>query len=159
VNDQDGRPGQCGYALAALDPETGTVYLSGRAYPSRRALWAALEELTRTRRGLTLLYPASFAQHVAQLRGVVTVKVGSAEQRAGYGPTLAAIADDRLRHDNNPELTRQILTATPVTVPDVGTTLSARRSPGPIYLARAAVWAVGHELRPEKRGKPLVVSA
>ena len=41
-----------------------------------------------------------------------------------------------------------MLTATPATVPDVGTTLSTRRSPGPIfYLARAAVWAIGAELR------------
>jgi hypothetical protein len=159
VNDQDGRPGSCGYTLAVLDTEKSEVLLSGRAYPSRRALWAALEELAAARRGMTLLYPASFAQHVAQLRGIEAVKVGSAEQRAGYGPTLAAIADERLRHDDDAELTRQILTATPVTVPDVGTTLSAKRSPGPIYLARAAVWAVGHELRPERRPKPMVVSA
>jgi hypothetical protein len=156
VNDQDGRPGQCGYVLAAADGET--VYLSGRAFPSRRALWAELEQLTRTRRGLTLLYPGSFEKHVAQLRGVTAVKVGTAEQRAGYGPTLGAICDGRLKHDGNEELTRQILTATPVTVPDVGTTLSARRSPGPIYLARAAVWAIGAELRPERRPRALVVS-
>jgi len=50
-----------------------------------------------------------------------------------------------------------MLTATPVTIPDAGTTLSAKRSPGPIYLARAAVWAVGSELRPEQRSKPRVV--
>jgi hypothetical protein len=50
-----------------------------------------------------------------------------------------------------------MLTATPVTVPDVGTTLSTKRSPGPIYLARAAVWAIGFELRPDRRSKPLVV--
>ena len=52
-----------------------------------------------------------------------------------------------------------MLTATPVTIPDVGTTLSARRSPGPIFLARAAVWAIGYELRPGRKGKPLTVAA
>jgi len=157
VNDQDGRPGACGYVLAVRDGDR--VLVSGRAYPSRRALWAALEELTRGRRNVTLLYPPSFAQHVAQLRGVTAVKVGTAEQRAGYGPTLGAIVDGRLAHDGDAELTRQMLTATPVTVPDVGTTLSARRSPGPIFLARAAVWAVGAELRPETRPRLLVASA
>ena len=156
INDQDGRPGQCGYVTAVLDGDR--VLVQGRAFPSRRALWTALEQLGRERRGAELLYPASFQQHVARLPGFKPVKVGSAEQRAGYGPTLGAIVDGRLAHDGDEELTRQILTATPVTVPDVGTTLSARRSPGPIYLARAAVWAVGSELRPERRRRALIVA-
>jgi hypothetical protein len=121
-------------------------------------LWAALEELTARRRGIDLLYPASFEQHVANLRSTRPTRVGTAEQRAGYGPTLAAIVDGRLAHDGDEELTRQILSATPVTIPDSGTTLSARRSPGPIFLARAAVWAVGAELRPERRPRARVLS-
>jgi len=157
INDRDGQPGACGYVLAVAEDDR--VAVTGRAFASRRALWAALDELTRSRRGLELLYPASFERHVAALRGVSTTKVGTAEQRAGYGPTLAAVVDGRLRHDGGEELTRQMLTATPVTVPDVGTTLSARRSPGPIFLARAAVWAVGAELRPNRKAKPLIVAA
>jgi hypothetical protein len=51
-----------------------------------------------------------------------------------------------------------MLTATPVTVPDVGTTLSTRRSPGPIFLARAAVWAIGAELRPVQKPRARVLS-
>jgi hypothetical protein len=158
VNDRDGQPGACGYVLAIAD-DAGDVVVSGRAFPTRRALWAELELLAARRRGLVLLHPASFERHVASLRGVTTQKVGTAEQRAGYGPTLAAVVDGRLRHDGDPELTRQMLTATPVTIPDVGTTLSARRSPGPIFLARAAVWAIGAELRPDRRRKPLIVHA
>jgi hypothetical protein len=138
--------------------EGDRVLVSGRSFPTRRALWSALDELARRRRGADLLYPASFEKHVAALRGLHAVKVGTAEQRAGNGPTLAAVVDGRLRHDGDDELTRQMLTATPVTVPDVGTTLSARRSPGPIYLARAAVWAVGAELRPERRPRAMVVA-
>ena len=157
INDRDGAPGACGYVLAVLDG-AGDVLVVGRDFASRRALWAELEELVARRRGLALLFPASFAEHVAKLRGVETIKVGTAEQRAGYGPTLGAIADGRLRHDAGEALTRQILTATPVTVPDVGTTLSAKRSPGPIYLARAAVWAIGFELRPERRRRAMIVS-
>jgi hypothetical protein len=156
INDQDGRPGSCGYVLAVADGER--VLVSGRAFASRRALWAALELLGRERRGAELLYPASFERHVARLPGFRASKVGTLEQRAGYGPTLGAVIDGRLRHDGDPELTRQMLTATPVTVPDVGTSLSARRSPGPIYLARAAVWAVGAELRPERRPRALVIA-
>jgi hypothetical protein len=155
INDQDGSPGACGYVLAVAAADR--VDVVGRAFPTRRAMWAELEQLTRSRRGLTLLYPASFAEHVAKLSVQTATKVGTAEQRAGYGPTLAALADGRLRHDDDAELSRQILTATPVTVPDVGTTLSTKRSPGPIYLARAAVWAIGHELRPDRRRRPLVV--
>ena len=155
INDEDGQPGACGYVLALLEGER--VKVSGRAFQSRRALWAALEELTRTRRGLLLLYPSSFEKHVAKLRGVEAVKVGTAEQRAGYGPTLSAVIDGRLSHDGDEQLTRQILTATPVTIPDQGTTLSSRASPGPIYLARCCVWAVGAELRPDRHSKPLIV--
>jgi hypothetical protein len=155
INDQDGRPGSCGYVLAVADGDR--VLVSGRAFPTRRALWAELEELAKRRRGALLLYPASFEKHVARLPGFKATKVGTAEQRAGYGPTLGAIVDGRLRHDDGDELTRQILTATPVTVPDVGTSLSTRRSPGPVYLARAAVWAIGAELRPEQRPRPMVV--
>ena len=155
INDEDGRPGACGYVLAiAVDDR---VVVRGRSFSSRRALWSELEELARTRRGAALLYPASFEKHVAQLR-LRASKVGTLEQRAGYGPTLAAIVDGRLAHDGGEELTRQMLTATPVTIPDVGTTLSTRRSPGPIYLARAAVWAIGAELRPEQRPRSMIVS-
>jgi hypothetical protein len=156
INDEDGKPGSCGYVLAVADGDR--VLVSGRAFPSRRALWAALEELGRRRRGARLLHPASFERHVAQLPGFGLTKVGTAEQRAGYGPTLGAVIDGRLRHDGDDELTRQMLTATPITIPDVGTSLSARRSPGPIYLARAAVWAVGAELQPERLPRPSVVS-
>jgi len=43
-------------------------------------------------------------------------------------------------------------------VADRGSTLSSRASTGPIYLARALVWAVGHELRPNLAPRPLVVA-
>ena len=146
-----GRPSGRPAATSSPSLDGERVLVSGRAFPSRRALWAALEQLARERRGAELLYPASFEQHVARLPGFPPVKVGTAEQRAGYGPDARRRLDGRLRHDGDDELTRQMLTATPVTIPDVGTTLSARRSPGPIYLARAAVWAIGAELRPEQR--------
>jgi len=155
INDEPGAPGQCGYVVAVRDGDR--VRVRGRAFPTRRALWAELEQLAQTRRGAELLYPVSFEQHVARLPGFNRVKVGTNEQRAGYGPTLAAICEGRLKHDGDDELTRQMLTATPVTIPDMGTTLSAKRSPGPIYLARAAVWAIGSELRPEQKQKPRVL--
>ena len=135
----------------------GAVSVSGRGFPTRRALWAALEALDRRaarrhacciRRRLTVTLRACVALRRSRLV--------SAEQRAGYGPTLAAIVEGRLKHDGDDELTRQMLTATPATVPDVGTMLSSRRSPGPIYLARAAVWAIGAELRPEQRPRAMV---
>jgi len=52
-----------------------------------------------------------------------------------------------------------VLSAATVSVPDRGTVLSSRDSSGPIFLARAMVWAIGHELRPEARAKPRVIVA
>ena len=155
INDDAGGAGYA-YVLAVLDGDR--VAVSGRAFSTRRELWAALETLALERRGLTVLYPSSFEAHVAKLSGVELAKVATAEQRSGFAPTRSAIADGRLEHDGDETLTEHVLTAVPLTMPDVGTTLSAKRSPGPIYAARAMVWAVGHELRPDRRRRPIVVA-
>jgi hypothetical protein len=146
-----------GYCLAVADGDR--VKVSGRAFPTRRELWAELEELARRRRGLTLLYPASFEAHVRPLPGVLAVKVGTLEQRAGFTITRGAILDGRLEHDGDGLLTEHVLSAVPATIPDVGTQLSARSSPAPIFLARAMVWAVSQELRPDAARRPLIVAA
>jgi phage terminase large subunit-like protein len=147
-----------GYAYCFAVADGDTVKIRGRVFGSRRELWAELELLAAERRGLTLLYPASFEQHVAKLAGVELVKVATAEQKSGFAPTRSAIADGRLVHDGDEQLTEHVLTAVPVTIPDMGTTLNSKRSPGPIYAARAMVWAVGHELRTDRKPRALVVA-
>jgi hypothetical protein len=145
-----------GYVLAATEGER--VWVTGRAFASRRALWDGLAEALEGRRGTTLLYPATFEAHVGiRLPGVTPQRVGTAEQRQGYGPTLAALVDGRLAHDGGDDLTAHVLTATPVTIPDMGTQLSSKHSPAAIHLARAMVWAVGYELRTERRPRAMVV--
>jgi hypothetical protein len=136
------------------------VRVSAGVAGSRRELWARLDELAATRRGLTLLHSPAFVGHVpGSLRGVKAIKVGMAEQFAAYGPTVAAALEARILHEPNAALDAQILSAATVSVPDRGTALSSRDSAGPIFLARALVWAVGHELRPEARRRPLIVAA
>jgi hypothetical protein len=146
-----------GYVLAGVEGER--VYVTGSAFSSRRAMWAALEAALEGRKA-TLLYPATFEAHVGiRIPGVTAQRVGTAEQRQGYGPTLAALVDGRLAHDGGEDLTAHVLTATPVTIPDMGTQLSTKHSPAAIHLARAMVWAVGHELRTERRPRAMVVSS
>jgi phage terminase large subunit-like protein len=147
-----------GYAYCFAVADADLVKVSGRVFTTRRELWAELELLAAARRGLTVLYPASFEAHVAKLSGVELVKVATAEQKAGFAPTRSAIADGRLVHDGDAQLTEHVLTAVPVTIPDQGTTLNSKRSPGPIYAARAMVWAVGHELRTDRKPRALVVA-
>jgi hypothetical protein len=154
INDADQGEGYS-YVLAVLDGDR--VKVRGRVFATRRELWHELELLALERRGLTLLYPSSFEQHVARLSGVELVKVATLEQRAGFAPTRSAIADARLEHDGDERLTEHVLSAVPRTIPDQGTTLSSNLSPVPIHAARALVWAVGHELRPESRPRPMIV--
>jgi hypothetical protein len=142
----------------AIADDAGDVHVTAGVYRSRRELWAYLEGLAEARRGLTLLHSPSFVGHIpGSLRGVKALKVGMAEQYSAYGPTIAAATEGRILHEADAELATQVLSAATVSVPDRGTALSSRDSSGPIFLARAMVWAVGHELRPEARRRPSVI--
>jgi len=144
----------------ALATEDGDVRVHGQIFQSRRDLWTYLEGLAGERRGLTLLHSPAFVGHVpGSLRGVRAIKVGMAEQYQAYGPTIAAATEGRVLHEAESDLTAQVLSAATVSVPDRGTVLSSRASSAPIYLARAMVWAIGHELRPEARQRSTIVSA
>jgi hypothetical protein len=144
----------------ALALDSGDVLVRGRCFDTRRAMWAYLDELARERRGLTLLHSAAFVGHVpSSLRGVTVRKVGMPEQVSSYSPTVATAGEGRLLHAGDAELREHVLSAATVTIPDRGTALSSKHSTGPIYLARALVWAVGHELRPEARRRAMIVSS
>ena len=87
------------------------------------------------------------------------VDVKSSDQVAGYGPTRAAIIAGDIRHDDNQALTEQVLMASAFQSRDGHSQLSQRASEGPIYLARAMVWAAGHQLAPTGRRRHLVASS
>ena len=71
----------------------------------------------------------------------------------------AAILAGNLRHNRNETLTEQVLMASAYQSRDGHSQLSQKASEGPIYLARALVWAVGHELKPNSRRRHLVAVA
>jgi hypothetical protein len=147
-------------AVLAVRDDDDAIAITGHVFETRRALWAWLEELARDRRGVELLVPPTLKGAVpARLRVASTTMVGQAEQYAGYGPTLAAANEGRILHDGGAELRAHVLSAGTVRTPDRGTVLSSKHSTGPIFLARAMVWAVANELRPNRNRKPLVVGS
>lgn len=143
-------------AVLAVRDEGEDVIVSSRVFDTRRELWAWIGELARERRGLELLHPPSYRGQVPSSIRVKPTQVGTAEQYAGYGPTIAAAIEGRILHDGDDELRRQVIGAGTARMPDRGTTLSSKHSTGPIFLARALVWAVAHELRPDRGRKPMV---
>jgi len=145
--------------VLAIADAGGDVRLVSRTFDKRKDLWTWAGELARDRRGLELLYPPTLKGHVPAALARRSKQVGTAEQYAGYGPTVGAALEGRLLHAGDAELREHVLRSATARVPDRGTILSSKHSPGPIFLARAMVWAVAHELRPDARAKPLVAGA
>lgn len=150
----DGLP--IGAVLAARDDD-GRVIVRSRIEPTHARLWAWLQEVAAERRGVTILHHQTV--RIPDIKGATMLQVKASDQIAGYGPTRAAIQAGEIIHDDNPTLTEQVLMATAYTSRDGHAQLSQRASEGPIYLARALVWAVGYELRPNQRRKHLVAVA
>lgn len=149
----DGLP--IGAVLAARRSD-GQIVVRSRIETSHAGLWSWLAEVAAERRGITILHHETV--RIPEIKGAKMLKVKSSDQVAGYGPTKAAIQSGEVSHDGNATLTEQILMATAYTSRDGHAQLSQRASEGPIYLARALVWAVGYELRPNNRRKHLVAS-
>jgi len=148
-----------GWVLAVLDRDSGEVVVRAGICGSRRELWRQLEHHGATRRGVRLLYPDGFRHHVPQIQGLGDrEKVMAGDTYAHFAATLQAIRSGALRHAGQSVLTDQVLDAVAYTVPDRGSTLSSKASAGPIYLARAMVWAVGWELRPDQGHRAIVVA-
>jgi hypothetical protein len=145
-------------AVLAVADDAGDVAIAARVFDRRADLWAWLTEVGRDRRGLTLLHPPGYKGHVPGAIRAQLVQVGQAEQYSGYGPTVAAALEGRILHDGDAELRKHVLSAGTVRIPDRGTALSSKHSAGPIFLARAMVWAVAHELRPDAGRRAMVVS-
>ena len=144
-------------AILAVRNDDGTIIVRSRIETTHANLWAWLSEVAAERRGVTILHHESV--RIPDIKGAKLLKVKSSDQVAGYGPTKAAIQAGEIAHDGNPTLTEQVLMASAYTSRDGHAQLSQRASEGPIYLARALVWACGHELRPNNRRKHLVASS
>ena len=145
-------------AVLAVADAAGNVYLRSRLFTARGELFTWLAELGAQRRGLRLIVPPSLRNDIPPAVRAELVVAGQAEQYAGYGATVAAALEGRLLHAGEPDLTTHVLRAATVSTPDRGTALYSKGSPGPIFLARALVWAVAAELRPG-RSKVIISGA
>ena len=147
-----------GWVHAGLDHATKNVVVRAGICANRPELWRVLEAIAATHRGVRLLYPDGFRHHVPQLPGIgERVKIVQADGLAHYAATLQAIRGGSLVHAGQAVLTEQVLDAVAYHVADRGAMLSSKASSGPIYLARAMVWAAGYELRPEQGHRPMIV--
>jgi hypothetical protein len=148
-----------GWLHAVLDRSDGVVVVRAGVCSSRGELWRELERIAATHRGVRILYPEGFRHHVPRIAGSGdTEKVTPADTFAAYAATRSAIRSGALAHAGQAVLTEQVLAAVAYTVAERGATLSSRASSGPIYLARALVWACGAELRPSQSHRPMVLS-
>lgn len=150
----DGMP--IGAVLAVRDDD-GTIVVRTKVCHSHHVMWRWLEQLAKERRGITVLHHATV--RVPDVRGAVLEQVKAADQVAGFAPTKEAIEERFIAHDGDQVLAEHMLMAAVWQTGDGHAQLSQRASEGPIYLARALVWAAGHELRPSTRRRHLVLSA
>jgi hypothetical protein len=148
-----------GWVHAALEDATGEVVVRAGVCGTRRELWRELHAIAERHRGVRIIHPEGFRHHVPPMPGAgEIIRVTPSETFASYAATVTAIRAGGLAHAGQAVLTEQVLSAVAYTVTDRGSTLSSRASSGPIYLARALVWAVGHELRPNLAPRPLIVA-
>ena len=118
------------------------------------AMWRRVAALGPVR----VLLPDTLAVHYPGDPRAVGL-VSSATLRK-YVPAVGRLVAERglTFRESDEALTTQVLTAVAVGNGDGALTLDARRSPGPITLARCMVWAVGEVLRPASP-RPVVVTA
>ena len=144
-------------AVFAVRDDDGRVHVRAHVETSHRGMWDWVNRLAEDRRGLVILKHQTV--RVPPVKYATIVDVKSSDQVAGYGPTRAAIIAGDIRHDDNQALTEQVLMASAFQSRDGHSQLSQRASEGPIYLARAMVWAAGHQLAPTGRRRHLVASS
>jgi hypothetical protein len=146
-----------GIVLAVKDTD-GQVVVRSWIEQTEAAAWARLEQLALERRGLVVMHHETV--RIPSIRGAVMRPVrGYTDQYQGYAATRGAIMDGTLHHDGSAPLTEQVITANTFTNPDGRVMLSTRASEGPIYAARAMVWACSDVLRVDRPGRPLIASA
>lgn len=144
-------------AVLAVKDDDGNVVIRSRVFQSHAMCWRWLEQVARERRGVTILHHATV--RVPEIRYAQMEQVKAQDQVAGFAPTKEAIEEGAICHDGNQTLAEQVLMAAVWKSGEGHAQLSQRASEGPIYLARAMVWAVGYELRPANRKRHLVAVA
>ncbi len=141
---------------------TPTATFASAAAPSRRGALCGRSSRSSPPSGAasTLLYPPSFERHVARLRGV------EARRRSAPPSSAPATARRSARSSTAASATtattssrRQMLDGDAGHRPRRRARRCRRAAPrARSILARAAVWAVGAELRPERRPRAMVIA-
>lgn len=119
------------------------------------AMWRQVNDLM-TRKQMTLLVTPTFEIHVPVHLQARTKMTGYTELIRYTGLVQKMILEGRVRHDGSTQLSEHMLRAVMVKT-QTGTVLSSKKSPGPIELARCAVWAIAEVSRPASRQKPMLV--
>ncbi len=137
----------------------GAVYVS-QAFAASTAeeMWQTIEQILPG--GCTLIVGASLELAIPQ-------SLRRRSQIAGFGevtkwtmPVRAMILEGRLWHDGAQMLSEHVARAVAVrTNGGNNTTLSTKRSPGPIVLTRAMIWAAAICTQKRAPGKPMIVAA
>jgi hypothetical protein len=143
-----------GAVLAVRDPDSDMIVVRARVFERHPELWAWLDEVASERRGIVIAKHTSV--RLPDVRGGEMLNVSAGEQVAGFGVTRQAILSQMIAHDGGGALAEHVLIANTSRGRDGHLTISGRNSEGEVFLARALVWAVGHQLRPDTRRRPLV---
>ena len=141
------------FAMVAAQRVADSIVVRSWQYPTLDALWAGVCELPRN----ALLLQSMGFKDKLPLAPCETRPVGISQLRSATRYAGRAITDGVVAHDGDPDLTAHVLSAV-VAYSEQGPVLSMARSPAPITLARAMVWALGAILEPPTAGRPMVVS-
>lgn len=139
-------------AVSAWSSDEGDACLvRSFATADPKPLWAHLGELHEAG-AQVLLVPSLFERHPWSDGAEHVTRVGSKELER-WMPQVTALAEAAaIGHDGDHELAEHVTRAAAVTSSRTGDqTLSAARSPGPIYLARAVAFAVGAATKPRQQ--------
>jgi phage terminase large subunit-like protein len=141
------------FAMVAAQRVGDRIVVRSEQYRSLDDLWRRVCELPRS---AILLQSIGFKDRLP-LAPCETRPVGIAQLRSATRYAGRAITDGVVAHNGDPDLTQHVLSAV-IAYSESGPVLSMRRSPAPITLARAMVWALGAILEPETAGRPMIAA-
>lgn len=146
----------CG-VLAGVEADTGrTVVSVGFVENTEAGMWARVRELLPA--GATLAVTPTLETHVPPELKTRTTTVGYGELLRWTGLVRNMIGEGQVGHLGEHSLNEHIGRAVAVRT-QAGVALSSQRSPGPIELARCAVWAAALASRPRWSSRPTVASS
>jgi hypothetical protein len=129
-----------GFAVVVGWPHLEGVGLAPRSFPSRLAALTYVTDLCAAHPGSRLMLGASLEALIDPMAFPGELGLaGIRETRQATHLFQGLASEGKIRHPADPALSQQVVYAVVVKT-DVGPVLSGTRSPGPVDLARGAVW-------------------